>query len=61
MVRGLSKVIPATSTLERSAYDQAMRHMHHYMKESEEFPPREVLSRYAAGKSAMPPEIPIGT
>jgi hypothetical protein len=37
MVRGLSKVFPATATLERSAYDQAMRHMHNYMKESEEF------------------------
>jgi hypothetical protein len=113
MVRGLSKVFPATATLERSAYDQAMRHMHNYMKESEEFhqdpegmveirfkpkscwlvfadmaghsclagefamintfmvprqnfrhqefSPWEVLSRYAAGKSALPPEIPIGT
>jgi len=113
MVRGLSKVFPATATLERSAYDQAMRHMHNYMKESEEFHqdpegmveirfkpkscwlvfadmaghsclagefamintfmvPREnfrhqefspwaVLSRYAAGKSALSPEIPIGT
>lgn len=37
MVRGLSKVFPATATLERSAYDQAMRHMHNYMKESDEF------------------------
>jgi hypothetical protein len=113
MVRGLSKVFPATATLERSAYDQAMRHIHNYMKESEEFhqdpegmveirfkpkscwlvfadmaghsclagefamintfmvprqnfrhqefSPWEVLSRYAAGKSALPPEIPIGT
>jgi len=113
MVRGLSKLFPATATLERSAYDQAMRHMHNYMKESEEFhqdpegmveirfkpkscwlvfadmaghsciagefamintfmvprenfrhqefSPWEVLSRYAAGKSALPPEIPIGT
>jgi hypothetical protein len=113
MVRGLSKVFPATATLERSAYDQAMRHMHNYMKESEEFhqdpegmveirfkpkscwlvfadmaghsclsgdfamintfmvprenfrhqefSPWEVLSRYAMGKSALPPEIPLGT
>ena len=113
MVRGLSKVFPATATLERSAYDQAMRHIHNYMKESDEFhqdpegmveirfkpkscwlvfadmaghsclagefamintfmvprqnfrhqefSPWEVLSRYAAGKSALPPEIPIGT
>ena len=112
IVRGLSKVFPATRTLERSAYDQAMRHMHNYMKESDEFhsdsegmveirfPPRscwlvfadmaghsclsgefamintfivprknfrhqeftpwEVLSRYAAGKSALAPEIPMG-
>jgi len=113
MVRGLSKVFPATATLERSAYDQAMRHMHNYMKESEEFQqdpegmveirfkpkscwlvfadmaghsclsgefamintfmvprenfrhqefsPWEVLSRYASGKSALPPEFPLGT
>ena len=113
MVRGLSKVFPVTATLERSAYDQAMRHMHNYMKESEEFQqdpegmveirfkpkscwlvfadmaghsclsgefamintfmvprenfrhqefsPWEVLSRYASGKSALPPEIPLGT
>jgi len=113
MVRGLSKVFPSTATLETSAYDQAMRHMHNYMKESDafhedqqgmveiRFPPRscwlvfadmaghsclsgefamintfmvphenfrhrefspwEVLSRYAAGKSALPPEIPLGT
>ena len=27
----------------------------------QEFSPWEVLSRYAAGKSALPPEIPIGT
>jgi hypothetical protein len=112
LVRGLSKVFPATATLERSAYDQAMRHMHNYMKESEEFQqdpegvveicfkprscwlvfadmaghsclsgefamintfmvprgnfrhqefsPWEVLSRYAAGKSALAPEIPFG-
>ncbi len=113
MVRGLSKVFPTLGTLERSAYDQAMRHMHNYMKESEEFhqnpegmveirfkprscwlvfadmaghsclsgefamintfmvprenfrhqefSPWEVLSRYAAGNSALPPEIPMGT
>lgn len=113
MVRGLSKAFPSLATLERSAYDQAMRHIHNYMKESEEFhqdqegmveirfkprscwlvfadmaghsclsgefamintfmvprknfrhqefSPWEVLSRYAAGKSALPPEIPIGT
>jgi hypothetical protein len=113
MVHGLSKVFPATATLEVSAYDQAMRHMHNYMKESkefqqdpegvveirfkpkscwlvfadmaghsclsgefamintfmvprqnfrhQEFSPWEVLSRYAAGKSALPPEIPLGT
>ena len=113
MVRGLSKVFPATATLERSAYDQAMRHMHNYMKESEEFQqdpegmveirfkpkscwlvfadmaghsclsgefamintfmvprenfrhqefsPWEVLSRYATGKSVLPPEIPLRT
>lgn len=113
MVRGLSKVFPATATLERSAYDQSMRHMHNYMKESEEFQqdpegmveirfkpkscwlvfadmaghsclsgefamintfmvprenfrhqefsPWEVLRRYAMGKSALPPEIPLGT
>jgi len=113
MVRGLSKVLPAAATLERSAYDQAMRHMHNYMKESDEFhqdpegmveirfkpkscwlvfadmaghsclagefamintfmvprqnfrhqefSPWEVLSRYAAGQSALPPEIPFGT
>jgi hypothetical protein len=113
MVRGLSKVFPTLGTLERSAYDQAMRHMHNYMKESEEFQqdpegmveirfkprscwmvfadmaghscvsgefamintfmvprenfrhqefsPWEVLSRYAAGNSALPPEIPMGT
>ena len=112
MVRGLSKVIPSTATLETSAYDQAMRHLHNYMKESDEFhqdqegmveirfPPKscwlvfadmaghsclsgefamintfmvprrnfrhmefspwEVLSRYAAGKSALPPDIPLG-
>ena len=113
LVRGLSRVFPSLGTLERSAYDQAMRHMHNYMKESEEFhqdpegmieirfPPKscwlvfadmaghsclsgefamintfmvprhnfrhqefspwEVLSRYASGKSALPPEIPLGT
>jgi len=113
MVRGLSKVIPSTATLETSAYDQAMRHLHNYMKESDafhedpegmveirfppkscwlvfadmaghsclsgefamintfmvprenfrhrEFSPWEVLSRYAAGKSALPPDIPLGT
>jgi hypothetical protein len=113
MVRGLSKVIPSTAMLETSAYDQAMRHLHNYMKESDEFhqdqegmveirfPPRscwlvfadmaghsclsgdfamintfmvprrnfrheefspwEVLSRYAAGKSALRPDIPLGT
>ncbi len=113
MVRGLSKMFPITTTLERSAYDQAMRHMHNYMKESEEFQqdpegmveirfkpkscwlvfadmaghsclsgefamintfmvprenfrhpefsPWEVLSRYAAGESALSPEIPLGT
>jgi hypothetical protein len=113
LVRGLSRVLPAATTLERSAYDQAMRHMHNYMKESnefqrdpegmveirfkpkscwlvfadmaghscvsgefamintfmvprqnfrhQEFSPWDVLNRYAAGKSALPPEIPIGT
>jgi hypothetical protein len=113
MVRGLTKIFPIMATLERSAYDQAMRHMHNYMKESEEFhqdpegmveirfkpkscwlvfadmaghsclsgefamintfmvprenfrhqefSPWEVLSRYAAGKSALPPEIPLGS
>lgn len=113
LVRGLSKVFPTLATLERSAYDQAMRHMHNYMKESEEFhqdpegmveirfPPKscwlvfadmaghsclsgefamintfmvprqnfrhqefspwEVLRRFASGKSALPPEIPLGT
>jgi hypothetical protein len=113
LVRGLSRVLPAATTLERSAYDQAMRHMHNYMKESDEFQrdpegmveirfkpkscwlvfadmaghscvsgefamintfmvprqnfrhqefsPWDVLNRYAAGKSALPPEIPIGT
>jgi hypothetical protein len=112
MVRGLSKIFPTMGTLERSAYDQAMRHMHNYMKESDEFQqdpegmveirfqpkscwlvfadmaghsclsgefamintfmvprgnfrhrefsPWEVLSRYAAGKSALSPEIPMG-
>jgi hypothetical protein len=112
VVRGVSKVFPIARTLERSAYDQAMRHMHNYMKESEEFhqdpegmveirfkprscwlvfadmaghscqsgefamintfivprenfrhqefSPWEVLSRYAAGKSALSPEIPMG-
>ena len=113
MLRGLSKVFPATAILERSAYDQAMRHLHNYMKESEEFQqdpegmieirfklkscwlvfadmaghsclsgefamintfmvprenfrhqefsPWEVLSRYATGRSVLPPEIPLGT
>jgi hypothetical protein len=37
MVRNLSKVIPSTAMLETSAYDQAMRHLHNYMKESDEF------------------------
>ena len=37
MVRGLSKVFPAVATLGKSAYDQAMRHMHNFMKESDEF------------------------
>jgi hypothetical protein len=112
VIRGLSKVIPAFGTLERSAYDKAMRHMHNYMKESDafhedsqgmveirfppkscwlvfadmaghsclsgefamintfmvprknfrhqEFSPWEVLSRYAAGQSALPPDIPLG-
>jgi len=112
VVRGLSKAFPIVSTLERSAYDQAMRHMHNYMKESDEFQqdpegtveirfkpkscwlvfadmaghaclsgefamintfmiprqnfrhqefsPWEVLSRYAAGKSALSPDIPLG-
>jgi len=112
MVRGLSKAIPSLTTLERSAYDQAMRRMHNYMKESEEFhqdpegmveihfkprscwlvfadmaghsclsgefamintfmvprtnfrhkefSPWEVLNRYAHGKSALPPDIPLG-
>jgi len=113
MVRGLSQVFPVLGTLERSAYDRAMRQMHNYMKESEafhqesggmveirfkpkscwlvfadmaghswlsgefamintfmvprqnfrhsEFSPWETLSRYAAGKSALPPDIPFGT
>ena len=113
MVRGLSKAFPSLATLERSAYDQAMRHMHNYMKESEEFhqdpegmveirfrprscwlvfadmaghsclsgefamintfmvprtnfrhqefSPWEVLNRYAHGKSALPPEISLGS
>ena len=113
LLRGLSKAFPALGTLERSAYDQAMRHMHNYMKESDafhedpdgmveirfppkscwlvfadmaghsclsgefamintfmvprqnfrhpEFSPWEVLSRYAAGRSALPPEIPFGS
>ena len=113
VVRGLSKVFPKLATLETSAYDQAMRHMHNYMKESDafhedpegmveiRFPPKscwlvfadmaghsclsgefamintfivprenfrhpeltpwEVLSRYAAGRSALPPEIPSGS
>jgi len=113
IVRGLSKAFPSLATLETSAYDQAMRHIHNYMKESDdfhqdpegmveirfkprscwlvfadmaghsclsgefamintfmiprqnfrhlEFSPWEVLSRYAAGKSALPPEIPLGT
>ena len=112
MVRGLSRVFPRLATLERSAYDQAMRHMHNYMKESDafhedpqgmveiRFPPKscwlvfadmaghsclsgefamintfmvprqnfrhpeltpwEVLSRYAAGKSALAPEFLLG-
>ncbi len=37
MVRGLSKLFPKLATLETSAYDQAMRHMHNYMKESDAF------------------------
>lgn len=37
MVRGLTRVFPVMGTLEQSAYDQAMRHMHNYMKESEAF------------------------
>ena len=112
MVRGLSRVFPKLATLERSAYDQAMRHMHNYMKESDafhddpegmveirfppkscwlvfadmagysclsgefamintfmvprrnfrhpEFTPWEVLSRFAAGKSTLAPEIARG-
>ena len=112
MVRGLSRAFPVLATLERSAYDRAMRHMHNYMKESEdfhqdpegmveirfppkscwlvfadmaghsclsgefamintfmvprqnfrhpEFSPWEVLSRFAAGQSALPPERPLG-
>ena len=113
MVRGLSKMFPKLATLESSAYDRAMRHMHNYMKESDafhedpegmvelrfppkscwlvfadmaghsclsgefamintfmvprqnfrhpEFSPWEVLSRYASGKSALAPEIPLGS
>ena len=106
-------MFPATATLERSAYDQAMRHMHNlhegergiprrirkaWLKfcfkprscwlvfadmaghsclsgefamintfmvprqnfRHQEFSPWEVLSRYAAGKSALAPEIPFG-
>lgn len=37
LVRSLSKLMPSLATLERSAYDQAMRHMHNYMKENDEF------------------------
>ena len=37
LVRGLSKAFPVLATLETSAYDQAMRRMHNYMKESEAF------------------------
>jgi hypothetical protein len=113
VIRGLARVFPTLGTLERSSYDQAMRQMHNFMKESDafhedpegmvlirfppkscwlvfadmaghsclsgefamintfmvprknfrhrEFSPWEVLSRYAAGRSALPPEIPIGT
>ena len=37
LVRGISKVYPIARSLEQSAYDQAMRRMHNYMKESEQF------------------------
>ncbi len=113
MVRGISKAFPIARTLEQSAYDRAMRRMHNYMKESEEFhrnpegmveirfkpkscwlvfadmaghscasgefamintfmvprenfrhqefSPWEVLSRFAAGQSALSPDSPPGT
>ena len=37
LIRGLSTVVPIARTLEQSAYDQAMRRMHNYMKENDEF------------------------
>lgn len=37
LVRGISAIAPIAMTLEQSAYDHAMRRMHNYMKESDEF------------------------
>ena len=37
LIRGVSSVAPIARTLEVSAYDLAMRRMHNYMKESDEF------------------------
>jgi hypothetical protein len=54
LVRGLATVLPIARTLEQSAYDQAMRRMHNYMKESEEFqrdPEGMVEIRFKPGSS----------
>ena len=37
LIRGASTVFPMARMLDQSAYDRAMRRMHNYMKESEEF------------------------
>ncbi|MDP2325821.1 MAG: Kdo hydroxylase family protein, partial [Gammaproteobacteria bacterium] len=37
LIRGVAPVFPLVRVLEQSAYDQAMRRMHNYMKASEEF------------------------
>ncbi len=37
LIRGVSAIAPIAKTLEQSSYDHAMRRMHNYMKESDEF------------------------
>jgi len=37
LVRGLSLAMPMALSLDRSAYDTAMRRIHNYMKESDDF------------------------
>jgi len=54
VIRGLSVASPMLRSLDRSAYDTAMRRMHNYMKESDEFqhdPEGAVEIRFKPGSS----------